>query len=391
MTTDSVKLMTIAIMVTAQLASVQPVAYAVSKTPNLNNSILLEMTEPFEMPKDYPQDLLDFYANNIDARSYIVVDQATDKVLAQGDANIPYPIASMTKVLSTYLVYKAIDEGKLSMDDTIQIPDEILDGISSNPVLSNAWLEPDVDYTVRDLIVAVLMVSANDATSALMWEIYGSEQAAVQAMIDQLAEWNITNVGMYSTSGAPNLDVPESFWMPGSNEYDQNTMSAGDVALMTKHVIEEYPEILDITQLHEYTFMEGTPQEQVYYTTNQLLEGGAYARQNVTGLKSGYTDEAGRNFVATGSQDGRNYIAVAMGVFGEGMSSYWEIEILLDGLLEYPHLYEKNLPLNIHEQTLILEETTDEVVEEVEETTEVENLRDNPLTNFMKGIYNIFN
>lgn len=369
-------------------------AQAVSKTPIFNSdNVLLEPSEPIGMPEDYPSELQEWYDNNMDARSYVVIDQETNKILANREGNVPYPIASMTKVLSMYLIYQALDEGTLKLDQEIEIPTEIVEDISSNVELSNVWLVEGITYPVEDLMYAVMLQSANDATSALMWEIYGSEQAAVQAMQDQLTEWGITNAQMYSTSGAPNIEVPESWWMPGSNEMSENTMSAADMALVAQHTIEEYPQILDITSTREYTYMEGTDEEQILFNPNQLLEGGTYGRSGITGLKSGFTDAAGLNFVATGNQADRDFIAVAMGTFGEGMSSYWEIEILLDGLLDHPEVIDLDLPTNLKAQ-----EAAEELVEEAaqedsatEDSTPIENNRDNAITNFMRDIFGVFN
>lgn len=376
-------------------------AQAVSKVPVLNpNSVIMESVDPITMPDDYPQDLTDWYDSNVDARSFAVIDVETNKILAQREGNMPYPIASMTKILSVYLIYKAIDEGKLDLDQKITIPDPIVEHISSNPELSNIWLISDFEYTVEDLIYAIMLASANDATSALMWEIYGDEQSSVLAMQNQLTEWGITNAQLYSTSGAPNEEVPESFWMPGSNSMNENTMAAADVALMAQHIVEEYPEILEVTSTREFIYMEGTDEQQSLYNPNQLLEGGNYGREGVTGLKSGFTDAAGLNFVATGSQNDRDYVAVAMGTFGEGMSSYWEIEILLDGLVDYPDMYELTLPTNLKvaESTeLILddEELDDDQGIEITDSSEdidiLENNRDNPMTNFMRDLFGIFN
>ena len=369
-------------------------AQAVSKTPIFNSdNVLLEPSEPIEMPEDYPSELQEWYDSNMDARSYVVIDQATNKILANREGNVPYPIASMTKVLSMYLIYQALDEGTLKLDQEIEIPTEIVEDISSNEELSNVWLVEGIAYPVEDLMYAVMLQSANDATSALMWEIYGSEQAAVQAMQDKLTEWGITNAQIYSTSGAPNSEVPESWWMPGSNEMSENTMSAADMALVAQHTIEEYPQILDITTTREYTYMEGTDEEQILFNPNQLLEGGTYGRSGITGLKSGFTDAAGLNFVATGNQADRDFIAVAMGTFGEGMSSYWEIEILLDGLLDHPEVIDLDLPTNLKAQ-----EPAEELVEEAaqedpvtEDSTPIENNRDNAITNFMRDIFGVFN
>lgn len=369
-------------------------AQAVSKTPIFNSdNVLLEPSEPIGMPEDYPSELQEWYDSNMDARSYVVIDQETNKILANREGNVPYPIASMTKVLSMYLIYQALDEGTLKLDQEIEIPTEIVEDISSNEELSNVWLVEGITYPVEDLMYAVMLQSANDATSALMWEIYGSEQAAVQAMQDQLTEWGITNAQIYSTSGAPNSEVPESWWMPGSNEMSENTMSAADMALVAQHTIEEYPQILDITTTREYTYMEGTDEEQILFNPNQLLEGGTYGRSGITGLKSGFTDAAGLNFVATGNQADRDFITVAMGTFGEGMSSYWEIEILLDGLLDHPEVVDLDLPTNLKAQ-----EPAEELVEEAaqedsatEDSTPIENNRDNAITNFMRDIFGVFN
>lgn len=391
----TIKWLTVLSLTSMCYANLYPTtAQAVSKTPIFNSdNVLLEPSEPIEMPEDYPSELQEWYDSNMDARSYVVIDQATNKILANREGNVPYPIASMTKVLSMYLIYQALDEGTLKLDQEIEIPTEIVEDISSNVELSNVWLVEGITYPVEDLMYAVMLQSANDATSALMWEIYGSEQAAVQAMQDQLTEWGITNAQMYSTSGAPNIEVPESWWMPGSNEMSENTMSAADMALVAQHTIEEYPQILDITTTREYTYMEGTDEEQILFNPNQLLEGGTYGRSGITGLKSGFTDAAGLNFVATGNQADRDFIAVAMGTFGEGMSSYWEIEILLDGLLDHPEVIDLDLPTNLKAQ-----EPTEELVEEAaqenpatEDSTPIENNRDNAITNFMRDIFGVFN
>ncbi|XJS11334.1 D-alanyl-D-alanine carboxypeptidase family protein [Aerococcaceae bacterium WGS1372] len=370
---------------------------AVSKTPIFNSeNVLLEPSDPFVMPEDYPSELQEWYDQNMDARSYVVIDQETNKVLAEKEANVSYPIASMTKILSMYMIYKALDEGTISMDQEIEIPAEIVQDISSNENLSNVWLVEGVAYPIKDLMYAVMIQSANDATSALMWEIYGSEQAAVQAMQDQLTEWGITNAQLYSTSGAPNNEVPESWWIPGSTIDSENTMAAADVALMAQHTIEEYPQILEIASTKEYAFMEGHPEEaQILYNTNQLLEGGSYEREGITGLKSGFTDAAGLNFTATGSQNDRNFISVAMGTFGEGMSSYWETEILLDGLLDHPEVYDLDLPTNLRTPStdeLVADSDNEESEDTViEENPPVENNRDNAITNFMRDLFGIFN
>lgn len=375
----------------------------ITKTPNLSQDIQ-EVTQynPVEMPADYPQELLDWYASNIDARSYAVVDVETNKILAQSQGNIPYPIASMSKVMAVYLVYKAIDEGKLSLDTKITIPQEIEDYYSFNPEMSAVGLYAGEEYSVEDLIHGVMFLSGNDATSALLWEIYGTEQAAVQAIREQLTEWGFTDFEFYTVSGIPNMYLPEELWMDGSNETSENKMSAVDVALMSQYVVKEFPHLLEVTSKYEYTFAAGTELEQVFYTSNQLLEGQAYGRPGITGLKSGMTDAAGRNFVSTSTENGREVIAVVMGLFpredGLDVTTYWETEILLDALLDYPDLYQlEGLPSNMRLTRAEREAELAKLAEEeaqaemAEEGIELENRRDSPVTNFMRDLFNVFN
>lgn len=374
----------------------------ITKIPNLSKDIQeITQYEAIETPENYPQELLDWYASNIDARSYVVVDTETNKILAQQEANVPYPIGSMSKVMAMYMVYKAIDEGKLALDTKITIPQEIEDYFSFNPEMSAVGLYAGEEYSVEDLIHGVMFLSGNDATSALLWEIYGSEQAAVQAIRVQLTDWGFTNFEFYTVSGIPNLYLPEELWIEGSNENSENKMSAADVALMSQYVVETYPALLDITSKYEYVFAEGTENEQVFYTTNLLLDGQAYGREGITGLKSGMTDAAGRNFVSTSTENGRKVIAVVMGLFdredGLAVTTYWETEILLDALLDYPDLYQleglaSNKHLTREEREAELAKLSEEnaQAELAEQGIELENRRDSPVTNFMRDLFNIF-
>lgn len=375
----------------------------IKKVPNLSQDIQeLIPFEPIKMPEGYPQELLDWYDSNIDARSFVAIDVETNKILAERQGNVPYPIASMSKVISMYMVYKAIDEGKLAMDTMVTIPQEIEDHMSFNPEMSSVGLNAGEQYSVEDLIHGVMMVSGNDATSALLWEIYGSEAEAVQAIRKQLTDWGMTNFEFYTVSGIPNAYLPEDWWIEGSNESSENKMSAADVALMAQYTVTEFPQILDVTSKYEYTFAKGTDFEQVMGTTNLLLDGMPYGREGITGLKSGMTDAAGRNFVATTTENGRPIITVVMGLFeredGLDVNTYWETEILLDGLLNHENLHEmEGLASNMHptreEREAELAKLTEEEIqaEMAEEGIELENRRDSPVTNFMRNLFNVFN
>lgn len=378
----------------------------VTKTPKLSGEVpVLVEQDPFVMPDDYPQDIVEWFEKNIDARSYIVIDSQTNRVLTEKHGNTRYPIASMSKVAATYLAYQAIKDGKIKLTDKITTPQEIEDHMSFNPEMSAMGLHAGVEYTVEELIHGIMLMSGNDATSTLMWHLYGSEQEAVKAIRQLLESWGITNYEFYTTSGIPNQYLPQSFWIEGSHEASENQMTAADVALMAQHMVQDFPEITKVTSATEYVAKEDTEYEIYMTNSNQLLPGGLYEREAINGLKSGMTDAAGKNFVATGSENGREIIAVAMGLFDTAemeLNSYWEIEILLNKLAEHKDLYQnENLPTNLHEIVSIDEDTQTDIMEETTTSDEIkslleeqgipsENRRDNPVTNFMKDIFNIF-
>ena len=353
------------------------------------------------MPSGYPEEL-----NSLteDTRSYVVIDQDTHKVLMEREGNKPYPIASMSKIMSVYLTYKAIEEGKIKLDDKIKTPESIVRDFTDNAELSNAGLVTDAEYTVQDLLYGIMLASGNDATTLLMSHIYGSEQEAVAAIRRQLDEWGIENYEFYTTSGAPNKYLPESYWIEGSTKDSQNKMSAADVALMAQYITEKYPQILELSSAREYTMAKDSDHPIKMANNNLLLEGAQYGRPGVTGLKSGYTDEAGKCFVTTTTENGRKMIAVVMGV-QEPYSSYEETKILLDGLNKHPDLYQLEglatnlLPTQAEKEAQAAKAASEEAASKAqaagsdkEENVEsLPNRRNNPFTNFMRSIFGIFN
>ena len=104
-----------------------------SKLPNLSQDVEKAKKYPsIPMPDSYPKDLVQLFDEQVNARSYVVVDSQTNRILAQRQANVPYPIASMSKIIPTYLVFKAIEEGKLTLETEIEAPKEITDVLSNN-------------------------------------------------------------------------------------------------------------------------------------------------------------------------------------------------------------------------------------------------------------------
>ena len=405
MTKLHTKLVLLTLASTTLLGLASPImAQELKKTPDLTKDFSqtqASQASSFTMPSGYPEEL-----NSLteDTRSYVVIDQDTHKVLMEREGNKPYPIASMSKIMSVYLTYKAIEEGKIKLDDKIKTPESIVRDFTDNAELSNAGLVTGAEYTVQDLLYGIMLASGNDATTLLMSHIYGSEQEAVAAIRRQLDEWGIENYEFYTTSGAPNKYLPESYWIEGSTKDSQNKMSAADVALMAQYITEKYPQILELSSAREYTMAKDSDHPIKMANNNLLLEGAQYGRPGVTGLKSGYTDEAGKCFVTTTTENGRKMIAVVMGV-QEPYSSYEETKILLDGLNKHPDLYQLEglatnlLPTQAEKEAQAAKAASEEAASKAqaagsdkEENVEsLPNRRNNPFTNFMRSIFGIFN
>lgn len=263
---------------------------------------------------------------DVAAEHAIAVEATTGKVLYEKDATTPDGIASMTKILTVYLVYKAIDEGKLSWDTKVSISDYAYD-LTANSDASNVPMEAR-EYTVEQLVNAAMVASANSAAIALAEQIGGTESKFVDMMKAQLEEWGITDATIVNASGLNNSYLGDNIY-PGSSSTDENMMSARDVAIIAQHLITEYPDILKITSQTTADF-DGTTMN----TYNYMLEGMPYERSGVDGLKTGTTELAGASFVATSTENGMRIISVVMNADGWEDDEYARFEATND-LLDY--------------------------------------------------------
>ncbi|AXQ79354.1 D-alanyl-D-alanine carboxypeptidase [Streptococcus chenjunshii] len=261
-----------------------------------------------------------------EAEHALAVEVSTGKILYEKDAATPDGIASMTKILTVYLVYKEIDQGHLSWDSKVPISDYAYD-LTANSDASNVPME-DREYTVEQLVNAALIASANSAAIALAEHIAGSETAFVDMMQAQLQEWGIYDASLVNASGLNNSYLGEHIY-PDSDANAENQMSALDIAIIARHLITEYPDVLNITQKTSAVFA-GT----AINTYNYMLPDMPYAREGVDGLKTGTTEAAGPCFVATSTENGMRIISVVMNAeAGEG-NDYARFEVT-NNILNY--------------------------------------------------------
>ena len=241
---------------------------------------------------------------SVAAKHAIAVEVSTGKVLYEQDAQKPASIASISKLLSVYLVYEALEKGEIQLDTMVDISDYPY-SLTANTELSNVNLDAR-SYSVSDLLNASLITSSNSAIIALAEKIAGSEAAFVDKMKAKVAEWGITDATIVNTSGLDNSDLGENIY-PGSKPDDSNQFSALDVAIIARRLILDYPQVLNITSLNAYDFGGYT-----YYSTNQMLSEGTHARGGVDGLKTGTSNSAGSSFVATTTQANMRIITVVL-------------------------------------------------------------------------------
>ena len=239
------------------------------------------------------------------AKHAIAVEANTGKILYEKDAATSTGIGSITKLLTAYMVYKAVEQGDLKWNSKVDISDYPFE-LTVSAGVSNIPLDAR-KYTVKQLLDATLISSANSSSIALAEEIGGTESKFVDMMKAQLKDWGITDAKIVNASGLNNSYLGDNIY-PGSKSDEENTMSAKDVAIIAQHVVKEYPEILDITKKTEADF-DGVNKLK---TSNYMLKGQPSYRKGVDGLKTGTTDLAGASFVAHSNESGMSIITVIL-------------------------------------------------------------------------------
>lgn len=247
---------------------------------------------------------------SVDAKAAIAVDADTGKIFYAQDSTTPLPIASITKVLSIYVVYDKIKNEQIDLQDQVVISPELAE-LSTKPDLSNVALVANQSYSLESLIHASLIQSANAAVMALGEKVAGSQEQFVNMMRQKAKNLGITDAKIISASGLNNRYLGD-FRYPGTGDEEENEMSAQDIAIITRHFINDYPEVLNITSITQETFGKNTAQPSTMKNWNQLLPGLSLQKDGVIGLKTGTTDLAGACFVGVIRKNNRQVITVVL-------------------------------------------------------------------------------
>lgn len=214
------------------------------------------------------------------AVSAVLMDE-NGTLLYEKDAHKRLPPASVTKIMTLLLAVEAIEQGRINIADDVYASEN-----AWRQGGSQIWLEPGEKMTVKEMLTAIAVVSANDAAVALMEHIYGSEIAAVEAMNKRAETLGLADTHFSNVNG-----------LPAPNHY----MSAYDTALIAKEAV-THPLYMDMCGIKETWLRNG---KNWLVNTNKLL----WWYKGGDGLKTGWTEEAKYCFVGTAKRDGLRLIS----------------------------------------------------------------------------------
>ncbi len=221
---------------------------------------------------------------DIKAKSAILMEVNTGKILYEHNSDQKLPPASITKIMSLLLIMEAIDNGKMSVEDVVTASEH-----ACSMGGSQIWLEPGEAMTVDDLLKAAVIASANDATVALGEQIAGSEEGFVNMMNARANELGMTNTHFVNATG---LDA------------EGHVSSAHDIAIMSAALIKH-----DLIKNYSTVWMDSLRDgKSELVNTNKLVR----FYEGTTGLKTGTTSSAGYCLSATAERNGLELVAVVM-------------------------------------------------------------------------------
>lgn len=250
----------------------------------------------------------------LEVKSAVLLEPTTGQVLLSIDADVALPPASMTKMMTEYIVAEQVKQGIIAWDDVVTVGEN-----AAKSVGSRIYLAEGDQHTVEELYIAMAVGSANDATVALAEYVAGSEQEFVNMMNETAQKMGLETAYFINSTGLSRADMPEKF----RPEEDRETvMSAMDAAILAKHIVMDHPDFADFTAIPSYKFRERDKDPIINY--NWMLESNkditnfkAYAYEGLDGMKTGHTSAALYCFTGTAERDGMRLISVVMGTKSE--------------------------------------------------------------------------
>ncbi len=225
---------------------------------------------------------------DVNARGYILMDYLSGNILAERNADAPLEPASLTKIMTSYVVFSEVKSGHLALDDTTRVSEK-----AWRTGGSKMFIEVGKEVNVAELIHGMVIASGNDASVALAEKVAGSEETFAQFMNQHAARLGMTHSHFTNATGLP---------------HDGHITTAHDMARLTRALIHDFPEFYPWYKEKKFAY-NGIEQ----FNRNKLL----WRDPTVDGVKTGHTESAGFCLVSSAINNGARLIAVVMGTESE--------------------------------------------------------------------------
>jgi len=249
------------------------------------------------------------------AKAWASYDVNSKQFIAAFNLNERIEPASITKLMAAYLVFEALENNRLRLDQEVLVSEN-----AWRTEGSRMFIDPNTQVSVDDLLQGMIVQSGNDATVALAEAISGSEDAFVALMNEEAARQGLTATHFQNASGLP---------------HETHLTSVHDIVLMAAHLLERFPQYL-----HYYSQREFTWNDIRQSNRNRLL----WLDPSVDGLKTGHTKSAGYGLVSTALRDGRRVLSVVVGSSSESARTEDSLKLLNWSFQNFEdiNLYEAN-------------------------------------------------
>lgn len=227
------------------------------------------------------------------------MDLNSGQVIAAENLDERIEPASLTKIMAAYLVFDALESGRLTLEQTVHVSEN-----AWRTEGSRMFIKPNSQVSVHDLLQGVIVQSGNDATVALAEAIAGSESAFVALMNEEAARQGLNDTHFTNSPGLP---------------HEEHLTSVRDIGMLAANLINRFPQYLHYYSQKEYTYNDIKQNNR-----NRLL----WADATVDGLKTGHTKSAGYNLIATAQRDGRRVLTVLVGAASDSARAENSLKLL---------------------------------------------------------------
>jgi D-alanyl-D-alanine carboxypeptidase (penicillin-binding protein 5/6) len=258
------------------------------------------------------------------ARSYLLYDYSSKQILLDQNGDERIEPASLTKLMTAYLTFSALQQNKIKLSDKVS---PSLEAIRSQPSDARMFLQRNKEVTIDELIHGLIIISANDAARVLAETISKSEDQFAELMNQEAKQLGMINTHFVNSSG-----------MPDAMHYS----TAHDLALLSAAIFNDFPEHTPLYAQREYEYNHIK-----HSNRNRLLWLDPY----VDGMKTGHTESAGYSLVSTALRNTHRLISVVIGTTSDHLRTVESQRLLNYGFMNFEtfYLYKKNQPVsNIH-------------------------------------------